>query len=71
MRIGGRAVIPVIETPEGDLDQDTSEIFDFLEVRYPGNSPNKIMLPQGPRQKLVSYILELFGAEAMLKPARH
>lgn len=67
MGIVGRNIIPVIETPGGDIVQDTSEIFDFLEARYPENS----MVPEGPRQKLVSYILELFGDEGMLKPAMH
>lgn len=63
----GRAIIPIIETPEGDIIQDTSEIFDRLETRYPDNP----MLPSGPKQRLVSYLLELFGDEAMLKPAMH
>lgn len=67
MRIVGRPVIPVIETPEGDIVQDSSEIFDFLEARYPENP----MVPEGPRQKLVSYILEAFGNEGMGKPAMH
>ncbi len=67
MRIVGRPVIPVIETPEGDIVQDTSEIFDFLEAKYPENP----MVPEGPRQKLVSYILEAFGNEGMSKPAMH
>ena len=65
--IVGRNIIPIIETPDGDIIQDTSEIFDVLEARYPENA----MLPDSPRQKLVSYILELFGDEGMLKPAMH
>jgi glutathione S-transferase len=67
MKIVGRPIIPVIETAEGDIVQDTSEIFDFLEARHTENP----MLPEGPRQKLVSYILEVFGNEGMLKPAMH
>lgn len=64
----GRMVIPVIETPKGDIIQDTTEIIDFLET----NSGKPLgIYPQSPRQKIVSLIIELFGDEGLLRPAMH
>ncbi|PCI64605.1 MAG: glutathione S-transferase [Kordiimonadales bacterium] len=63
----GRMVIPVIETPNGDILQDTCEIMDTLELRHEGAS----IYPTTPRQRLVSHIIELFGTEGLIKPAMH
>jgi glutathione S-transferase len=58
---------PVLETPEGELVQDTTEIIDFLEARHPEGS----VYPKGPCQRLIALILELFGDEGLIKPAMH
>ncbi len=63
-----RFVIPVLETPEGDIVQDTTEIIDFLETRH---SQPLGVYPDSPRQKIASMILEMFGDEGMLRPAMH
>ncbi|MCY4425517.1 MAG: glutathione S-transferase [Halieaceae bacterium] len=63
----GREVQPLVETPEGELLQDTTEIIDFLEVRHPEPS----VYPAGPRQRLVALLFELFGDEGLMKPAMH
>jgi len=63
-----RFVIPVLETPEGEIVQDTTEIIEFLEARH--NAPLGVY-PESPRQKIVSMIIEMFGDEGMLRPAMH
>jgi glutathione S-transferase len=63
----GREVQPLVVTPEGDILQDTTEIIDFLEARYPENP----VYPEGPCQHLVALLFELFGDEGLVKPAMH
>lgn len=64
----GRFVIPVLETGDGQIIQDTSEIIDFLEEQSP--SPFGVY-PTGPKQKIVSLLFELFGDEGLLRAAMH
>lgn len=63
----GVRFIPVLESPEGEFIQDTTEIIDFLEARFPERS----VCPATPRQRLVSLLLELYGDEWLLLPAMH
>ncbi len=63
----GRFVIPVLETGD-DIVQDTTEIIDYLEDQHPAPL---LVYPEGPRQKVISLILEMFGDEGMLRPAMH
>lgn len=63
----GVAMIPVLETPEGEIIQDTSEIIDALEARFP-EAP---VYPEGPRQGLTARLLELYGDEWLVLPAMH
>ena len=58
----GSNVVPQVRTPEGTWIQDTSEIIDELEARFP-DAP---VIPSTPRQRLVSYLLELLADEWML-----
>ncbi|GAD65176.1 MULTISPECIES: glutathione S-transferase family protein [Gammaproteobacteria] len=63
----GRGIIPVLETPEGRVIQDTVDIIDFFEaqgVRYP-------VYPSTPLQRVVAVIIEYYGSQAMLKHAMH
>lgn len=63
----GRGIIPVLETPEGKVIQDTVDIIDHLEKRgvpYP-------VYPAGPLQRAVAIIIEYYGGQAMLKHAMH
>ncbi|MEH6800121.1 MAG: glutathione S-transferase family protein [Halopseudomonas sabulinigri] len=63
----GRGIIPVLETPDGVVIQDTIDIIDFFEaqgVPYPA-------YPTTPLQSVVAVIIEYFGSQAMLKHAMH
>lgn len=64
----GRRIIPVIETSDGTLIQDTTDIIDYFEDR------KDVVLSAYPKDtltKLLSLILELFGDEGLLRPAMH
>jgi len=63
----GRPIIPVLETPEGETLQDTTVIIDALEARLDGPS----IYPEGPAQRLVAVLLELYGDEWLVMPAMH
>jgi len=58
--------IPILEAPDGAVIQDTTEIFEFLEARFPAPPA----LPPGPRQRLAAYLVDLVASEA-LKIAWH
>jgi len=63
----GYFMIPVLETPEGEIVQDTTEIIDYLENRIPGPS----IYPEDPVQKLCALLLEVYGDEWLVIPAMH
>ena len=63
----GHAYQPILETAEGEVVQDTTEIIDFVESRH--SLP--AMYPTTPVQRLVALLLELFGDEGLVKPAMH
>ena len=63
----GLGFIPVIVTPEGETWQDTSEILDALERRF----PEPALYPPTPLQGLASLLLELYADEFLLLPAMH
>ena len=63
----GRGIIPVLETPEGQVIQDSIDIIDHLEaqgVPFP-------VYPSTPLQHIVAVIIEYYGCQAMLKHAMH
>lgn len=64
----GRFVVPVLEMPNGEIVQDTTEIIDYLEKAY--GQPVDVY-PSSPKQRIASLILELFGDEGLLRPAMH
>jgi len=64
----GRWIIPVLETPEGVLVQDSSDIIAYLEAAAPVRFPS---LPETPVMRLIAHIFELFGGEGLLRPAMH
>ena len=63
----GRRVMPVVITADGDCVQDTTEIIDYFERRYPEPS----VYPKGPWQRLVALLFEVYGDEWLLLPAMH
>lgn len=63
----GVRIIPVLQTPEDEFVQDTTEIIDFLEARFTAST----VYPSKPSVKLASLLLELFADEWLLLPAMH
>jgi glutathione S-transferase len=63
----GRRVIPVVVTADGEYVQDTTQIIDYFERRYPERS----VYPEGPWQRLVSLLFEVYGDEWLVLPAMH
>jgi glutathione S-transferase len=62
-----RSIIPVLETPEGEIIQDTVDIIGHFEargVRYPA-------YPGTPLRFIVAMLIEYYGSQAMLKHAMH
>ncbi len=63
----GVRFIPVVRTPNDEYMQDTAVIIDELEKAFPERS----VMPNGPKQLLVSKLFELYGDEWLLMPAMH
>jgi glutathione S-transferase len=63
----GLAMIPTIVTPEDETWQDTSDILDALEVRFPSPS----LYPATPVQRLTSFLVELYADEFLILPGLH
>lgn len=63
----GVAFIPVLMTPDGEAWQDTSTILDRLEAAH----PNPPLYPTTPVQRVVAYLIELYGDEIAILPAMH
>lgn len=63
----GVAAIPVVVLPEGAWLQDTSEIIDFLEHRY----PQRAVIPATPVQRFSAYLLEMWGDEFWIPTGLH
>ena len=57
--------IPQLETPEAEVVQDSTEIFDLLEGRF----PEIPALPNTPRQRFVAHLMELLGSEGLVRLA--
>ncbi len=63
----GLHYFPVVMTPDGECWQDTSEILDQLEARH----PDPPLFPTTPVQRVVAYLIELYGDEMGILPAMH
>jgi len=63
----GLMVVPILETPDGRVIQDTSEMIDHFEARF----PQPLMIPQAPVQRAVAWLLGAFGSEGLLAPGMH
>ncbi|NNC98581.1 MAG: glutathione S-transferase, partial [Gammaproteobacteria bacterium] len=63
----GVSYIPVVQTPEDEVFQDTTVIINELEERFPEPS----VFPPTPQQKLVALLLEVYGDEWLVIPAMH
>lgn len=63
----GVRFIPVMQTPDDEVIQDTTAIIDTLEQLFPKGS----VYPASPIQKLVALLLEVYGDEWLVIPAMH
>ncbi len=63
----GVKYIPVVISPDDKAVQDTTDIIDFLEQRF----PDFPVYPSSPKQHVVALLLELFGDDWLLLPAMH
>ena len=63
----GLAMIPTVVTPEDDTWQDTSDILDALEARF----PDPPLYPATPVQRLTSFLVELYADEFLMLPGLH
>ena len=63
--LSGSARIPQLLTPGGDVVQDSVEILDFLEERFPDNPA----FPKTPKQRTFVHLMELMGSEGLLRLA--
>lgn len=63
----GRTIIPVLETPEGEIIQDSLDIIDHFErqgVEYPA-------YPDSALQSILAIIVQYYGCQGMLPHAMH
>jgi glutathione S-transferase len=63
----GLAFIPIVVTPDGETWQDTSDILDRLEARF----PEPALVPPTPILQSASSLLEVYADEFMVLPAMH
>lgn len=60
-------VVPVVETADGKFLQDSSDIIEELERRFPADP----VVPTTPVQCVVARLLDGYGSECLLPPAMH
>ena len=58
-------VAPIIETPDGRILQDTSDMIDYFE----SSMPEPLMIPRAPVQRTVAWLIGAFGSEGALPAA--
>jgi len=63
----GLAFIPVLVTPDGETWQDTSDILDALERRFPDPS----LYPRSGPLRVIAYLVELYADEFLILPGLH
>ena len=63
----GVRFIPVVQTPDDVVIQDTTDIIDALEERFPSRS----IYPKTPKQRLFALLMECYADEWLLNPAMH
>lgn len=63
--VSGSHRIPQLRTPDGEVIQDSVEILDMLESRFPALPA----FPQTPRQRVFVHLMELLGSEGLLRLA--
>ncbi len=65
-KAGGRRGMPTLETETGDVIRDGAAIIDHYEARN-----GHRFSPATPKQKVLSRLFDVIGAEGLLRPAMH
>ena len=65
-KAGGRQSIPTIELSDGTVIRDGAAIIDHFE-----NASQNGFSPTSPKQRILSLLLDVIGAEGLLRPAMH
>jgi glutathione S-transferase len=63
----GHFTVPVLETPDGDVIADSTEIMEFLEPTF----PDPPMLPEDKSLAALTYLIHSFGAEGLTKSSMY
>lgn len=63
----GHTYVPMLLTPDGEAWQDSTDIYDRLEERY----PEPPLFPTTPVQRIAAHLVELYVDEFALIPAMH
>ncbi|MHC4910800.1 MAG: glutathione S-transferase family protein [Planctomycetota bacterium] len=63
----GHFTVPVLETPDGDVIADSTEIMEYLEERYPALP----MLPEDKALAAIARLIHSYGSEGLIKPAMY
>jgi len=63
---GPRTSYPTIETEEGEVIRDGAAIIEHYEAKS-----GRQFLPSTPKQKILSLLFDVIGAEGLLRPAMH
>ncbi|MEH6737289.1 MAG: glutathione S-transferase family protein [Sulfitobacter sp.] len=63
----GWPVVPVLQTPDGRIVQDTADIISEIETTHPEPS----VMPAGAVQRFASLLMQVFGDQWLLLPAMH
>lgn len=63
----GHRVVPVMETPQGEIVQDTTAMIDLIESRMA--QPD--FTPPGPVQRVVAHLFDAFGSNYLMPLAMH
>jgi glutathione S-transferase len=63
----GHFTVPVLETPDGEIVADSTEIMEFLEPRF----PDVPMLPDDKPLAALAHLIHSYGSEGLTKPAMY
>jgi glutathione S-transferase len=63
----GHFTVPVLETPDGEIIADSTEIMEFLEPRF----PDVPMLPEDKTLAALAHLIHSYGSEGLQKPAMY
>ncbi len=65
-KAGGRQSLPTIEMEDGTVVRDGAAIIDYFEAQN-----GHAFSPQTPKQRVLSRLFDVIGAEGLLRPAMH